>query len=142
VDPIPQGKERRAPETQGVKPFNPFAADVYQTARLFYGWFPDIVHNVPSLLKLLQDMSCYNPSRRITASTALARLRTFRSTIPDDNLARELCSFPHIPQSNLIMLRDILECGHWAFAFQFTWKLLETWLRSFRGKKKMKKMEL
>jgi len=95
VDPFPQGREHRAPETQGVKPFNPFAADVYQTVCLLYGWFPDIAHNVRSLLKLLQDMSCYNPSRRITASTALATLRTFRSTIPDDNGEREFISFPY-----------------------------------------------
>jgi serine/threonine protein kinase len=33
------GREQRPPEADWNKRYNPFAADVYQTARLFYGWF-------------------------------------------------------------------------------------------------------
>ncbi|GBE83932.1 hypothetical protein SCP_0509910 [Sparassis crispa] len=138
--PFPQGREHRAPEVRGTQAFNPFAADVYQTARIFYGWFPDLVDDVPDLLKLLQDMSSYNPSRRITATEALARLRTLRSTIPDEKLKdlreRELLIFPLVPRSHLVMFRDILETGKWSLACQFAWALLQIWLFKTTGNEK------
>ncbi|KAL6302706.1 kinase-like domain-containing protein [Sparassis latifolia] len=138
--PFPQGREHRAPETLGKTAYNPFAADVYQTARVFYGLFSDVANSVPDLLKLLQDMSSYNPSRRITATMALARLRALCSTIPVDMLQeeqeREILSFPDIPRSNLITFRDIIETGNCALACQFAWGLLKAWVRNIVGAKR------
>ena len=37
VDPLPTGRSHRAPESVRSK-FDPFAADVYQTAHLLYAW--------------------------------------------------------------------------------------------------------
>ncbi|GBE83928.1 hypothetical protein SCP_0509870 [Sparassis crispa] len=139
--PFPQGRMHRAPETLGKKAFNPFAADVYQIARLLYAWFPDLANDVPDLLKLLQDMSYYNPSGRITASTALSRLRTLRTAIAEEKLTelreRNILHYLIIPRSNLRLLREILETGNWSLAGQYTWWLLKSWLSRILGKEKM-----
>ena len=71
VDPLPTGRSHRAPESVRSK-FDPFAVDVYQTARLLYAWihvrsfisdlvcvvnpyWKEIVLEIPELLELLQD---------------------------------------------------------------------------------------
>ncbi|KAL6302707.1 kinase-like domain-containing protein [Sparassis latifolia] len=139
--PFPQGREHRAPETLGKKAFNPFAADVYQMARLLYAWFTDLANDVPDLLKLLQDMSYYNPSGRITASTALSRLRTLRTTVAEEKLTelreRDILHFLIIPRSNFRLLREILEAGNWSLAGQYTWWLLKSWFYRMSGKEKI-----
>jgi serine/threonine protein kinase len=39
IEPFLNGREQQPPEASWNKRYNPFAADVYQVARLFYGWF-------------------------------------------------------------------------------------------------------
>jgi serine/threonine protein kinase len=39
VHPFRTDRPQRPPEVVGDRPFDPFAADVYQTARLLYAWF-------------------------------------------------------------------------------------------------------
>ncbi|EMD36653.1 hypothetical protein CERSUDRAFT_123756 [Gelatoporia subvermispora B] len=125
----PVGRIHRAPETRIGKPCNPFAADVYQMARVFYAWFPDVIHKTLGLLKLMQDMSSYNPSRRPSAAAALARLRAIRKAALDDQLEEIGEYIPGqyylIPRGYLVMLRDLLECSEWMTALQFTWVSLK-----------------
>ncbi|PPQ96153.1 hypothetical protein CVT26_004788 [Gymnopilus dilepis] len=111
AQPSPEGRLHRAPETLGPKPYNPFAADVYQAARLFYAWFPDLADGNPDLLKLLQDMSCHDPSRRISVALALARLRILRPNILNDRCERTLHSFPSIPEDSHTLPSTYLSMG-------------------------------
>ena len=39
IEPFSNRREQRLPEADWHKRYNPFAADIYQVARLFYGWF-------------------------------------------------------------------------------------------------------
>ena len=40
VPPFKLTREHRAPELDGTRLFNPFAADVYQMARFLFAWIP------------------------------------------------------------------------------------------------------
>ncbi|KAI0057596.1 kinase-like protein [Artomyces pyxidatus] len=104
VDPSDRGRIHKAPESNLVR-YDPFAADVYQTGRLCYGWFSDIAHRiVPGFLALLRDMTASEPNARPTASAALERLRTIRAVTPRENLyypirVEQINWFPEVPAS-------------------------------------------
>ncbi|EGN92929.1 hypothetical protein SERLA73DRAFT_64892, partial [Serpula lacrymans var. lacrymans S7.3] len=145
--------EQRPQEAQKSKHFNPFAADVYQTARLFYTWFivstnnitvfvRNILPDVPGFLELLQDMSSYNPSNRISIDEALKRFSALRSNLPssaddyeDSNLSKPqsinlLDYYPLVPMGFWRMLRDILQTGDMWLACQFAWYIVKIWCAS------------
>ncbi|KAI0319477.1 hypothetical protein OF83DRAFT_1260085 [Amylostereum chailletii] len=77
------GREHKAPEVSHTR-FDPFAADVYQTARLFYSWFYYITPNIPGYLELLQDMTSFYPPDRPSAAASLERLRRLRTQLPEE----------------------------------------------------------
>ena len=62
VEPFSQGREHRAPETKKPNNYNPFAADVYQTARILYAWLKVcrvFIGNRHGDLKIVQQLgSC------------------------------------------------------------------------------------
>ncbi|KAI0067657.1 hypothetical protein BV25DRAFT_1911550 [Artomyces pyxidatus] len=94
-------RDHRAPEVSAREQYNPFFADVYQTARLMYAWFVNAVPFIPGWLELLQDMSSRTPASRISAATALARLHAIRAAAPQQELLRtniiSLRRYPPIP---------------------------------------------
>jgi serine/threonine protein kinase len=67
IEPFSNGREQRPPEADRHKRYNPFAADVYQAARLFYGWFA--VSDLP-LYVIIRNTD----SRPIGRGTRCARL--------------------------------------------------------------------
>ncbi|OCH86782.1 hypothetical protein OBBRIDRAFT_806536 [Obba rivulosa] len=133
------GREHRPAEALESNPCNPFAVDVYQTARLFYGWFADVVHSTPGFLELLQDMSSFNPARRPSAAESLARFRAFRHLFPKDQLHEvheyALFSFPLVPRPHWVMVRDLLECRRWYFTFDYITHALKDWVLHVLGRK-------
>ena|SRR3984957_6551252 len=106
VKPFKITRVQRAPETDGPTKYDPFAADVFALAHVFYACFKVwlspryravfmdifickiIVPDIPGFLELLQDMSSYNPSSRISAMVALDQLRTMRPHIPPETLSQ------------------------------------------------------
>jgi serine/threonine protein kinase len=88
-------RQQRAPETTTGKPFDPFAADVYQTGRTIYGWcmvrykahsslcpatsngrllvqkFKD---DIPAVLAVLQDMTRSRPDTRLNVTEACLQM--------------------------------------------------------------------
>lgn len=114
-----EGREHKAPEVESTQ-FNPFAADVYQTGRLLYGWFyvclessfiapsqvqvteslsiyrQDVVPDIPGFLELVRDMTSVQPSGRPSASQSLDRIRTIRSCVPQEKLQRTIPMEPGI----------------------------------------------
>jgi hypothetical protein len=67
IEPFSNGREQRPPEADWHKRYNPFAADVYQAARLFYGWF--------AVSSLTWCLMMKNMSNRLTGrGTRCARL--------------------------------------------------------------------
>lgn len=112
-----KGREHKAPEVESTQ-FNPFAADVYQTGRLLYGWFyvcldnsfiapspaqateslsnylQDVVPDIPGFLELVRDMTSVQPSGRPSASQALDRIRTIRSCIPQEKRQKTIEMVP------------------------------------------------
>jgi len=89
VYPFATIRDQRPPEADLDLPYDPFAADVYQTATLFYNWFNSILPYVPTLLPLLQDMAYQHPPSRISMLTARDRLRMLRTQVPRNSLLRE-----------------------------------------------------
>jgi len=71
--PVP--REQSAPETKREAPFDPFAADVYQTGRTIFGWCQKFIADVPELLAILQDMTRCQPEFRLTAAEAFASMQ-------------------------------------------------------------------
>ncbi|ETW78624.1 hypothetical protein HETIRDRAFT_419877 [Heterobasidion irregulare TC 32-1] len=132
AEPFPQGRKHRAPEMRRATNYNPFAADVYATARTLYGWLKDAADETPSLLILLRDMTSQNPSRRPTAKMALERFRALRSTIPDEKLLEvhelELINYSLVPRSFIVMFRDLIETRQWTNAYRFTWISFKMWI--------------
>ncbi|EGN92928.1 hypothetical protein SERLA73DRAFT_79145 [Serpula lacrymans var. lacrymans S7.3] len=146
VAPFHSARDQRSPEEQKSKKFNPFPVDVYQTARLFYALFVNIVPDVPGFLELLQDMSSYNPSNRISMHEALERSCMLRANLPyatvddeDSILFRprsiELLAYYLVPMGFWRMLRDILQTGEMWLACQFAWYTTKKWfLERFNGR--------
>lgn len=119
AEPMTKGREHKAPEVESTQ-FNPFAADVYQTGRLLYGWFyvcldsslispspaqatdslsnylQDVVLDIPGFLELVRDMTSVQPSGRPSASQALDRIRTIRSCVPQEKLQKTIEMHPGI----------------------------------------------
>ncbi|OCH86784.1 hypothetical protein OBBRIDRAFT_852835 [Obba rivulosa] len=131
---------------------NPFAVDVYQTARLFYGWFAvrtfcsfyllmqtsdcgsgpqDVIHCTPGFPRLLQDMTSFNPARRPSAAEALDRFHAVRSLFPKDQLHEvheyAIWRFPLVPRPHWVTLRDLFECKQWYLAYEYTRFVLKDW---------------
>jgi len=111
VKPFAITREQCAPEMDGSTKYDPFAVDIYVVARLFYALFVDIVPDVPGFLELLQDMSSFNPSSRVSAPLALARLKALKSQTPGQVLSQvkevELSAYHLIPRSFLpYIVRD------------------------------------
>ncbi|CAA7262073.1 unnamed protein product [Cyclocybe aegerita] len=104
VPPKDWGRPHRAPETSGHAVFNPFAADVYQTAQFFYIFFGKAISPaIPGLLELLQDMASDQPSERISMGTAASRMRKLYETLLRENsqvdkVVVELADFEKIPR--------------------------------------------
>ncbi|KAI0057568.1 kinase-like protein [Artomyces pyxidatus] len=104
ADPSDRRRAHKAPESS-LRRYDPFAADVYQTGRLCYGWFSEVAHKiVPGFLELLRDMTASDPAARPTAAVALERLRAIRDVTPKENLiypvvSQQLNWFPEVPGS-------------------------------------------
>ena len=85
----------------------------------------DIIPVVPGLLKLLQDMSTYNPSGRISATVALNRLKGLRSQIPDQELSqiRKINNYDYelIPRSFWRTFFEIISSGQLWIACRYAW---------------------
>jgi len=122
VDPLRSGRPTKAPESTERK-CDPFAADVYQTAQMLYGFIHDIVPDVPGLLELLQDMTYYRPSRRIPASVALTRLQVLRGRVPNPKMLQQSHELEwemhRIPMRYWSWLLDIVWFGQFTFAWQY-----------------------
>ncbi|KAF9238240.1 hypothetical protein BU15DRAFT_62651 [Melanogaster broomeanus] len=131
VDPLSGGRPGKAPESIRTK-FDPYAADVYQSARFLYAWMHEVVPDVPGLLSLFQDMTYFNPSRRISARQAVARLRKLRVDAMKDPVCQEALyrprallyyTFPMVPLRHWSWLWDAICLGHFAAA----WDLVFMW---------------
>ncbi|EDR14436.1 uncharacterized protein LACBIDRAFT_321504 [Laccaria bicolor S238N-H82] len=115
IKPFKIAREQCPAEMLGSTKYDPFAADIYVVARVFYGlfrvrllyeaklYFQDIVPDVPGLLELLQDMSSHNPSSRISLTVALDRLEVLKSQTPPQVLSQVkqigLSAYQLIPQN-------------------------------------------
>jgi hypothetical protein len=87
----------------------------------------EIVPEISGLLELLQNMSYFNPKRRITMSVALARLQGIRTGIQ----YREMLHAPHelggsmcpmIPMRHWSWLLDAVWLGQFSFARKYFFK--------------------
>jgi len=67
-------RQQRAPETTTGNPFDPFAADVYQTSRTIYGWCRKFIDDIPGVLAVLQDMTRSRPDARLNATEACSQM--------------------------------------------------------------------
>ncbi|KIM42429.1 hypothetical protein M413DRAFT_444847 [Hebeloma cylindrosporum] len=125
IKPFNITREHRAPEMRGSKEYDPFPADIYAAARVFYSLFMDIVPGVPGLLELLQDMSSFNPSSRISLSVALDRLKALKSQTPTEALSDIRDIEPHgfhlIPRSFCRTLFEVISAGYLRLACWFVW---------------------
>jgi len=92
-----------------------------------YAWTHEIVPEISGLLELLQNMSYFNPKRRITMSVALARLQGIRTGIQ----YREMLHAPHelggsmcpmIPMRHWSWLLDAVWLGQFSFARKYFFK--------------------
>jgi len=86
--PVP--REQSAPETKRGSPFDPFAADVYQTGRTIFGWCQKFIADIPEVLAILQDMTRRHPERRLTANEAFGRMQAAERAIASTVKAYEL----------------------------------------------------
>jgi hypothetical protein len=146
IEPLRTGRRHKAPESVRTK-FDPYAADVYQAARFLYTWIhvaylslsgcslfallmcnpQEIVPQIPELLGLLQDMSYFNPRRRISMSAALSRLRGIHTRIQDHEMLytpHELdgLTFPMIPMRHWSWLIDAIWLGQFSFAREYLFR--------------------
>ncbi|KAI5888312.1 uncharacterized protein SCHCODRAFT_02636368 [Schizophyllum commune H4-8] len=69
-----------APEVSSGESFDPFAADVYQTARFFLEQFYDMTGVDPKFLAILQAMGSSPPSTRISMAEAHERFAALRAS--------------------------------------------------------------
>ncbi|KAI0319473.1 kinase-like domain-containing protein [Amylostereum chailletii] len=130
MDPMHNGHGRRhkAPEVNYAR-FNPFAADVYQTARLFYSWFYHVTPNIPGFFEFLQDMTSFYPPDRPSAAVALERLRHLRSQVPKEIRSKFVnglepgFAWPIVKRPFLRTLREIYMARGATSAAQFVFKL-------------------
>jgi len=138
VKPFNIAREQRAPEMDRVAKYDPYAADVYATGRLFYGWFSEIVPSVPGFLDLLRNMTNFNPSGRVSAAVALDRLKKSRSQTPHETLYRtrevDLIAYYLIPRSYCRVLFEIVSAGQFWLACRFTWETFRHWFIQLRSK--------
>ena len=85
----------------------------------------DIVPDVLGFLEVLQDMSSFNPSSRVSASVALNRLKKLRSQTPSQALSQirqvELSGYCLIPRSFCRTLFEIISAGQLWLACRFAW---------------------
>ncbi|KAF9481627.1 hypothetical protein BDN70DRAFT_854812 [Pholiota conissans] len=119
------GREHRAPEVDERFKYDPFAADVYQTATFFYSYFGRIIYpEVPGLLELLQDMTSIHAPDRIPISIAARRMRTlFENLPPNETLPRHAIvveNYYQVPRSKIRY--------HWEYVKYFLTKKWNTLL--------------
>ncbi|RDB15228.1 Protein kinase US3 [Hypsizygus marmoreus] len=76
--PLHDRRPTAAPESTS-RPFDPYAADVWQASRLLYSAVFECIDEIPGLLSLFQDMTRWLPSHRPSMAEALLRLRDIRS---------------------------------------------------------------
>ncbi|KAL1679602.1 kinase-like domain-containing protein [Schizophyllum commune] len=69
-----------APEVSSGEPFDPFAADVYQTARFLLEQFYDLTGLDPEFLAILQAMTSTPPSSRISMAEAHKRFAALQTS--------------------------------------------------------------
>ncbi|KAI5824038.1 hypothetical protein K523DRAFT_376542 [Schizophyllum commune Tattone D] len=69
-----------APEVSSGEPFDPFAADVYQTAKFLLEQFYDLTGIDPEFLTILQAMTSSPPSARISMAEAHERFAALRAS--------------------------------------------------------------
>jgi len=133
VKPFAITREQCAPEMDGSTKYDPFAVDIYVVARLFYALFVDIVPDVPGFLELLQDMSSFNPSSRVSAPLALARLKALKSQTPRQVLSQvkevELSAYHLIPRIFCRTLFEIIAARQLRLACWFVWANFRNWFR-------------
>lgn len=102
--------------------FFPYEAKLY---------FQDFVPDVPGFLDLLQDMSSFNPSRRISLTVALDRLKVLKSQTPSQVLSQvketELYVYEIIPRSFFRTLFEVISTGRLMFACRFVWASFQKW---------------
>ncbi|KIY44918.1 kinase-like protein [Fistulina hepatica ATCC 64428] len=79
-----EGHPHMAPEVQQGQPYDPFAADVFQTAVLFFSYFYDVTAYVPGFHEVLLAMAekSLKPSDRITMAEAHRRFCELRRKTP------------------------------------------------------------
>jgi len=133
VKPFKIGREQRPPEADGREEYDPFAADVYSMARVFYAAFKDIVPDTPGFLELLQDMSSFNPSSRISAAVARNRLEALRYKMSPEALSRvrdiKPTAYYVIPRGFWRTVLEIARAGQWWLVCCFVWASFRIWLR-------------
>ncbi|RDB15318.1 Protein kinase US3 [Hypsizygus marmoreus] len=78
--PLHDGRPSKAPEST-QRPFDPYAADVWQASRVLYSIVYELIDEIPGLLELLQDMTRWLPRRRISMNESLGRLRDIRAAM-------------------------------------------------------------
>jgi hypothetical protein len=76
-------------------------------------------------------MSSFNPSSRISATEALARLRTLRSKIPAEKLSKmqkiEFGNYFLIPRSLWRTLLEVVKTGQLVLACRIVWSSFSNW---------------
>ncbi|KIY48981.1 hypothetical protein FISHEDRAFT_73094 [Fistulina hepatica ATCC 64428] len=74
------GRPSKAPELELQQPYDPFAADVFQTGTFFVSYFYDISAYIPEFFPLLLSMTAVggSPKDRITMSEAHRRFCEIR----------------------------------------------------------------
>ncbi|KII89447.1 hypothetical protein PLICRDRAFT_53874 [Plicaturopsis crispa FD-325 SS-3] len=77
------GRPHKAPELDLRKPYDPFAADVYQLGKVLISYFYNLTI-LPGFLKLVQDMTAEESGQRITMAEVHRRLCELRDECPWD----------------------------------------------------------
>ncbi|KIY44916.1 hypothetical protein FISHEDRAFT_61593 [Fistulina hepatica ATCC 64428] len=95
------GRHSMAPEVRLRQPYDPFAADVYQTAVLFFSYFYDVTAYVPGFHEVLLAMAekSLKPSDRITMAEAHRRFCELRRKAPPTHQHEpiDITFWNHIP---------------------------------------------
>ncbi|KII89448.1 hypothetical protein PLICRDRAFT_698488 [Plicaturopsis crispa FD-325 SS-3] len=81
------GRPHKAPELDLKKPYDPFAADVYQLGKVFISYFYNLTV-LPEFLSIIQDMTAEESGMRITMAEAERRLCKLRDEVPQNVVQR------------------------------------------------------
>jgi len=99
------GRFHKAPELDLREPYNPFAADVYQSGSMLLILFYNILFLIPEFGPIINDMMRPDPNQRISIAEAHQRFQTLLGKFSCSPMGsqridtRWLCVFNRAPQT-------------------------------------------